>query len=229
MPPARRKPARGSRTERSAPSTSRPARKRQELRESTMAVYRDAIITAAERVFVRSGFAKVKMADIAMEAGLAAGTLYNYFDSKERIFRTLIEQRGDDFLLQLEAAGQGDNARERLGTLIATVLGYIETYRSTFALFVELGGMAEWSIRRVGGPRSERLYLRYLQIAETIIQDGVHEGLLSDDTPVRDQVACLTGMINGVVREWLSEEKGALRDRVPLILSVYLRGLERRS
>ncbi len=194
-----------------------------------MAVYRDAIITAAERVFVRSGFAKVKMADIAMEAGLAAGTLYNYFDSKERIFRTLIEQRGDDFLLQLEAAGQGDNARERLGTLIATVLGYIETYRSTFALFVELGGMAEWSIRRVGGPRSERLYLRYLQIAETIIQDGVHEGLLSDDTPVRDQVACLTGMINGVVREWLSEEKGALRDRVPLILSVYLRGLERRS
>lgn len=194
-----------------------------------MAVYRDAIITAAERVFVRSGFAKVKMADIAAEAGLAAGTLYNYFDSKEQIFRTLIEQRGDDFLVQLEAAHQGDGARERLGTLIATVLGYIETYRSTFALFVELGGMAEWSIQRVGGPRSERLYERYLQITETIIKDGVQEGLLCDDIPIRDQVACLTGMINGVVRGWLTEGNGALRDRVPLVLSVYLRGLERRS
>lgn len=194
-----------------------------------MAVYRGAIVSAAERVFVRSGFVNAKMADIAEEAGLAAGTLYNYFDSKERIFRTLLEQRGDDFLTQLEAAARGTDVRQRLQSLIQSVLSYIEAHRSTFAIFVELGGMAEWSIQRVGGVRSERMYDRYLQIVESVIRDGVDEGILRADVPTRDQVGCLTGMVNGIVRAWLSEGDGALSERASLVVSVCLHGLERRT
>lgn len=198
------------------------------LKESTIAVYRDGIVAAAERVFERSGFTDVTMSDVAREAGLSVGTLYNYFDSKEQIFRTLLEWRGEQFLAQLDGV-RGPNARERLLGLITTVLSYVEQHRSTFALFVELGGMAEWSIRHVGGPRTERVYDRYLGLIEALIRDGIREGLLRDEIAVRDQVACFTGLLNGVLRMGLIQGDTGLGERAPVILDLCLRGLGKPS
>ncbi len=49
------------------------------------------IINAAQKIFVRQGFSSTKVADIAKEAGIQAGTIYVYFDSKEAIFKAVIE------------------------------------------------------------------------------------------------------------------------------------------
>ena len=53
----------------------------------------DQIIDAALEVFVRDGFSAAKTDDIAAQAGVAKGTLYLYFDSKEAIFREAIRTR----------------------------------------------------------------------------------------------------------------------------------------
>lgn len=195
-------------------------------KESSIAVYRDGIVAAAERVFERSGFTDVTMSDVAREAGLSVGTLYNYFDSKEQIFRTLLEWRGEQFLSRLEEAG-GTTSRERLAGLVTAVLTYIEQYRSTFAIFVELGGMAEWSIRHVGGPPAERLYDRYLRLIADAVRDAIREQVLRDDVDVKDHVACLTGVINGVVRMGLVDGARGLAARGPMIIDLCLRGLGR--
>lgn len=57
-------------------------------------VKRKAIITAARTRFLREGYEAVKVSDIATEAGIASGTLYLYFKSKE----ALAEAIGEDFL-----------------------------------------------------------------------------------------------------------------------------------
>lgn len=51
---------------------------------------RDAIVDAAERLFLRRGFGAVSMDDLAEEAGVARRTLYNQFASKEEIFRAML-------------------------------------------------------------------------------------------------------------------------------------------
>lgn len=51
------------------------------------------IIDAALNVFVRDGFAAARTDAIAEQAGVAKGTLYLYFDSKEAIFREAIRTR----------------------------------------------------------------------------------------------------------------------------------------
>jgi AcrR family transcriptional regulator len=43
------------------------------------------IVEAALRVFGRHGFARSKMADVAAEAGVSVGTLYNYVEDKESL------------------------------------------------------------------------------------------------------------------------------------------------
>jgi TetR/AcrR family transcriptional regulator of autoinduction and epiphytic fitness len=51
---------------------------------------RDAIVDAAERLFLGRGFGAVSMDELAEAAGLARRTLYNQFSSKEEIFREML-------------------------------------------------------------------------------------------------------------------------------------------
>ncbi len=50
-----------------------------------------AIMSAARKVFTRDGYKLAKMSDIAGEAGVAAGTLYLYFSSKEALSNAMSE------------------------------------------------------------------------------------------------------------------------------------------
>jgi AcrR family transcriptional regulator len=47
------------------------------------------ILSAAERCFARAGFHRTTMNDIAGEAGMSAGNLYRYFDSKDEVVAQL--------------------------------------------------------------------------------------------------------------------------------------------
>jgi AcrR family transcriptional regulator len=77
------------------------------------------ILDAAETCFVRTGFHRTTMQDVANEAGMSAGNLYRYFRSKEAIVAGLAERDraelgGDfagiaqhtDFLVAFEAMGR---------------------------------------------------------------------------------------------------------------------------
>ena len=51
---------------------------------------REAIVDAAQRLFLERGFGAVSMDDLAAAAGVARRTLYNQFTSKEEIFREML-------------------------------------------------------------------------------------------------------------------------------------------
>src|SRR6201993_812922 len=51
---------------------------------------REAIVAAAERLFLERGFGSVNMDELAEAAGVARRTLYNQFASKEEIFREML-------------------------------------------------------------------------------------------------------------------------------------------
>jgi AcrR family transcriptional regulator len=96
----------------------RTAEAKQRLREEQ----RMKILGSAGKVFMRKGMAAT-MADIAEEAGVSPGLAYRYFDSKEAIFRTLIEQTlhssDAQFQLHLEKAS---TPGERLTLLVSQML-----------------------------------------------------------------------------------------------------------
>ena len=60
-------------------------RRRKEARPSEL-------ITAALELFVEKGYAATRLEDVAFRAGVSKGTLYLYFDSKESLFKAVIEQ-----------------------------------------------------------------------------------------------------------------------------------------
>lgn len=60
------------------------------------------IIDAAFKVFGNNGFGNTTIKDIAREAGIAPGSIYNHFSDKEDLFRSTVQEGWDQFLLELQ-------------------------------------------------------------------------------------------------------------------------------
>src|SRR5438093_1372079 len=84
------------------------------------------IIEAAIRVFARTGYYSSRVSDIAREAGIASGTIYLYFKTKEEILVTLFREKMAEFVayLRREIADERDPEAKlrRLVALHFTVL-----------------------------------------------------------------------------------------------------------
>jgi len=73
----------------------------------------EEILDAALTLFTEKGFSSTRMVDVAKAAGISKGTLYLYFDSKESIFRDVVQQRITpqiDRLAQIVDEFDGSNA-----------------------------------------------------------------------------------------------------------------------
>jgi AcrR family transcriptional regulator len=87
---------------------------------------RAALVHAAAAVFTRDGFLDARIADIAAEAGVAIGTFYTYFSSKEEVFREVVDELIDDLYREShvgELAGPDPKAK-----IAAANRLYLETF-----------------------------------------------------------------------------------------------------
>ncbi len=76
---------------------------------------RDAIVAAAGAAFAQGGFAAITMAGVARAVGLAKGTLYLYFRSKEELFVAVLEQELDGWQGELVERLEGSQDRSPQG------------------------------------------------------------------------------------------------------------------
>lgn len=82
-----------------------------------------AILNAALDVFTEKGFSEARVSDIAERAGIAKGTVYLYFDSKEALFEGVLTDLIDDPWSQSD--GDGPRENERVGDFVRRTLGPI--------------------------------------------------------------------------------------------------------
>lgn len=52
---------------------------------------RNSLLESAGKLFLRKGFLKTSMREIARDAGVGLANIYNYFRSKDEIFRTVVQ------------------------------------------------------------------------------------------------------------------------------------------
>jgi AcrR family transcriptional regulator len=78
--------------------TSRDRRERITPRSARGIRTRGALIAAARVVFERDGYLEARMSDISLEAGVASGSVYTYFDGKEEIFLAVADQVQEEML-----------------------------------------------------------------------------------------------------------------------------------
>lgn len=92
---------------------------------------RNRILRSAITVFGKRGFADTTVLDIAEHAGLASGTVYQYFEDKGDVFRCLLQDLTDRLHRDTRMPADAD------GRLIVrdSVLAYLEVYREYAPIF----------------------------------------------------------------------------------------------
>jgi TetR/AcrR family transcriptional regulator, regulator of autoinduction and epiphytic fitness len=128
---------------------------------------REAIVEAAERLFLERGFGAVSMDDLAAAAGVARRTLYNQFASKEEIFREMLlrvsGQLEDAFPPGIETRGEVEDVLRLIARMILGLHKnpeYLGFLRMVVADSRQFPWIAE-EFAAVMDPQTER-FVRYL-------------------------------------------------------------------
>ena len=89
---------------------------------------REQIIDAAMRVFAQKGFVRATNKDVAHEAGITAGLIYHYFESKEALFMAVIEGRSPlKIISALPANAMSMPPEQFFSSVIQQILRVVET------------------------------------------------------------------------------------------------------
>ena len=165
------------------------------LRGRFRAETRDAILAAAEKALAEHGARGAKMEVIAKAAGIAVGTLYNYFADRQELIDALLELRRGELIVRLDASlEQSASAafERRLETFFGAALSHIREHRQFIALLVhdELSpgqGAGRWSMGLALRARLERL-----------VASGVDAGLLRPEDRATYPFV-LVGLLKGLI------------------------------
>lgn len=104
----------------------------------TKAATRELILRTARRLFAAQGYEATRTREIARAAGIASGTLFNYFQTKEAIVAALASDAIEATRAEREAAAQRSmTLEESLFTLIAAELRKLKSLREHLPVLLE--------------------------------------------------------------------------------------------
>jgi TetR/AcrR family fatty acid metabolism transcriptional regulator len=160
-----------------------------------------AILTTASRLFAAKGYSNATTSEIAREAGVAEGTLYHHFGSKDGIFLTLFDETIDGFLAGIEGLlARGTTGRETLSSLARFLFDYVSRHQEQYLILLRdfpVHLMVEQFAK--GSPQREKLD-RVTELFSRVLARGKADGTLSLSFPVRETAEMLRGTFYGTTR-----------------------------
>jgi AcrR family transcriptional regulator len=179
---------------------------------------RQRILEAARRLFSRDGFDAAATRDLAREAGIAAGTLFNYFPTKEALALCLAAEALAEARDSYQQKRRGDESlEEALFAFIAACLRHLEPLRGCLRPVLEralspLAAVAE----------GESLRAEHLETAGGILaRHGLEE-------PSFVSVHLYWTLFTGVLAFWLGDSSPHQEDTLAVLdsaLKMFVRSL----
>ncbi len=187
---------------------------------------RDAILRAAIDTFAGRGFFNSQVADVARAAGVAAGTVYLYFRSKDDLLVSVFERTMKEALAEGRVAIKGvDDPAERLRQFARLHLGRLGRDRNLAIVFqVELRQSVKFMERF-----SSSLFREYLGQMRTAIADGQQAGLFRPDVNPTVAAKILFGALDEMATNWiLSRRRYSLESDADAVIDLFLSGVQAR-
>jgi TetR/AcrR family fatty acid metabolism transcriptional regulator len=183
----------------------------------------EAILRSAIRVFAHNGYFNSKVADIAREAGVADGTVYLYFKSKEEILHSIFDRSVHEALAaarkQIELIS---DPREKLRRIALLHLERLGADRDLAVVFqVELRGSTKFMEQFSAAGLAE-----YLELIRSTFEEGQRAGLFRTDLNAKVVAKILFGALDEMATNWiLSKRRYKLAPMADHVLDIFLNGV----
>ncbi len=191
---------------------------------------RSQIMSAAKIVFARNGFHATTIAHIAKEAGLAYGSVYWYFDSKDELFHALMAAEGDALRDHIAAAvgESGEQPEKNWEPLRVTVQAVLEFFEADTAvtklLLRDAYALGDQFEKHLGS-----IYERFIDDIEKQMIVAQQRGTVIN-APPRMLAFSLAALIGQLAHRRLSTDDGVTAGEVAdIVVSFSLNGLRPRE
>jgi TetR/AcrR family fatty acid metabolism transcriptional regulator len=159
------------------------------------------ILSAAERVFAKRGFFAARVSEIAKDAGVADGTIYLYFKSKDDLLISLFESRMEQVNAALQAA-IAEVPAEPVDQLRAFIRAYLKLVHdepsAAEVLTIELRQSSKF-MKEYENPQ----FADFLRQLGGIIAAGQDKGQLDDAIPAHVAARMIFGMLDELALAWV--------------------------
>ncbi len=157
------------------------------------------IIRAAEKVFGESSFRKSKIATVAIEAGVAEGSIYDYFKNKDDLLFSLIKLR----------LGELDSQMEQSFTIKKSILKLRRLIKLHFSLFSKNRNFLNIFIldtvlnRKFYKSSAYDIFRNYLSQFSAVLKEGIENGDFRQDLNIRVFVNMFIGTSIHMALRWI--------------------------
>ena len=140
------------------------------------------IIEAAVEVFAQRGYHNAKIAEIAKAADVSTGTVYLYFESKEKILKEIFKQLWLDLTTKTRILVQRSDidAITKFEGMIDLVLDLFGSNPSLAMVFVN----EQNQLMRHNQGEFAALYGKYLDLGQKVLSDGIRERMFNEHLDV---------------------------------------------
>jgi TetR/AcrR family fatty acid metabolism transcriptional regulator len=188
---------------------------------------REAILRAATRVFARNGYFNSKVADIARAAGVADGTVYLYFKSKEEILHSIFDRSvGDAILEARKQIASISDPREKLRQIAHLHLERLGADRDLAVVFqVELRSSTKFMEEF-----SAAGFAEYLGLIRSVFEEGQRAKVFRQELNAKVVAKILFGALDEMATNWiLSKRRYKLQPMADQVLDIFLNGVSSRK
>jgi TetR/AcrR family fatty acid metabolism transcriptional regulator len=185
---------------------------------------RQRILDAAVRVFAKKGFYATRVSEVAKAAGVADGTIYLYFKSKEELLVSLFEDRVERLLafLQTELPATA-GASAKLRRIIELQLGLLEGERDLAEVVTVILRQSTKLMKEYAAPK----FTAYLDAIARVVAEGQASGELRSDVSPHLAARAIFGALDGITMTWAhgKADRGGLVRASGQLAEIVLRGL----
>jgi AcrR family transcriptional regulator len=183
------------------------------------------LVAAARRVFSERGFHNATMEEIAQIAGVAKGTIYLYYPSKQAAYWAAMEQ-GILGMLEatrrsMEAAG---SVEAKIRTFIECKISYFEQNRDFFKIYFSEFGHSLTHPARLRKQFKE-LYVQQARILKGVLEEGIRNQEIRS-VPADAAAFAICDLTRSVATQRvLGWDHGELRDAANFVFGLVWKGL----
>ena len=186
------------------------------------------ITEAAAKVFANRGYSSTLIAEIATEAGIGKGTIYEYFPSKEDLFFAVFEWyvQMTEAEAKVSISALGGSASERLMALNDALLRSWLEMLDMYSLVMEFWSASASSKMRQRFKQAFKVgYRDFRLIVSALIRDGIETGEFRPDVDAESVAAALVGTWDALLLQaWFDEGFDPLTT-ARRFMAVLIRGL----
>lgn len=158
------------------------------------------ILKAAVKVFAEQGFFQSTVAQVAKEAGVADGTIYLYFKSKDDILIQIYEyQTGLVFEQFRKAVDGAETAELKLRNLVRT---HLEEFQKDINMAIVYQAETHQH-RRLAQDVIKEISKWYRDIITEVVELGQEEGTMRRNLYMGLVMRLITGAVDEVINAWI--------------------------